>query len=69
MIGSCAARSGKILILESERDEAYRPANRARTRAVYLQARVHTIHNATHSAVATHTEEYIRTIREFLAER
>ena len=67
--GDLAAWPGKILILESERDEAYRPANRARTRAVYPQARVHTIRNATHSAIATHTEEYIRTMREFLAER
>jgi pimeloyl-ACP methyl ester carboxylesterase len=66
--GDLAAWSGKILILESERDEAYRPANRARTRAVYPQARMHTIRNATHSAIATHTEEYIRTMREFLAE-
>ncbi len=66
--GDLAAWPGKILILESERDEAYSPANRARTRAVYPQARVHTICNATHSAIATHTEEYIRTMREFLAE-
>jgi len=67
--GDLAAWPGKILILESEHDEAYRPANRARTRAVYPQARVHTIRNATHSAIATHTEEYIRTMREFLAGR
>jgi pimeloyl-ACP methyl ester carboxylesterase len=67
--GDLAAWPGKILIMESEHDEAYRPANRVRTRAVYPQARVHTIHNATHSAIATHTEEYIRTMREFLAER
>jgi pimeloyl-ACP methyl ester carboxylesterase len=67
--GDLAAWPGKILLLESERDEAYSPANRARTRAVYPQARVHTIRNATHSAIATHTEEYIRTMRKFLAER
>lgn len=67
--GDLAAWPGKILIMESEHDEAYRPANRVRTRAVYPQARVHTIRNATHSAIATHTEEYIRTMREFLAER
>lgn len=59
---------GEILIMESERDEAYRPANRARTRAVYPQAQVHLIRNATHSAIATHTQEYIRTMREFLFE-
>lgn len=63
-----AAWPGKILILESERDEAYSPANRARMRAVYPQAQVHTIRNATHSAIATHTEEYIGTMREFLVE-
>jgi pimeloyl-ACP methyl ester carboxylesterase len=66
--GDLAAWPGKIFILESERDEAYSPANRARTRAVYPQAQVHTIHNATHSAIATHTGEYVRTMREFLAE-
>jgi pimeloyl-ACP methyl ester carboxylesterase len=66
--GDLAAWPGKIFILESERDEAYSPANRARTRAVYPQAWVHTIRNATHSAIATHTEEYVRTMREFLAE-
>ncbi len=66
--GDLAAWSGKILILESEHDEAYSAANRAQTRAVYPQARVHTIRNAGHSAIATHTDEYIRTIREFLAE-
>jgi pimeloyl-ACP methyl ester carboxylesterase len=63
-----AAWPGKILILESEHDEAYSAANRAQTRAVYPQARVHTIRHAGHSAIATHTDEYIRTIREFLAE-
>jgi pimeloyl-ACP methyl ester carboxylesterase len=65
--GDLAAWPGKIFIMESERDEAYRPANRARTRAVYPQAWVHTIRNATHSAIVTHTEEYVRTLREFLA--
>jgi pimeloyl-ACP methyl ester carboxylesterase len=58
----------KILLLESEDDEAYRPANRARTRTVYPQAQVHTISHATHSAIATHTQEYISTLRSFLAE-
>ena len=66
--GDLAAWPGKILILESEHDEAYRPANRAKTHAVYPQAQVHTIRNATHSAIVTHTQEYIRTMREFLAE-
>ena len=65
--GDLAAWPGTILILESGRDEAYSPANRARTHAVYPQAHVHTIRGATHSAMATHTEEYIRTMRAFLA--
>lgn len=65
--GDLAAWPGEILILESERDEAYSPATRARTRSVYPQAQVHTIRDATHSAIATHTEEYIRTMRAFLA--
>ena len=65
--GDLAAWPGEILIMESERDEAYSPENRARTHAAYPQARVYMIRNATHSAIATHTEEYIRTMREFLA--
>ena len=66
--GDLAAWPGSILIMESERDEAYSPANRARTRAVYPQAHVHVICGATHSAIVTHTEEYIHTMRAFLAE-
>jgi pimeloyl-ACP methyl ester carboxylesterase len=66
--GDLAAWPGAILILESERDEAFSPAHRAATRAVYPQARVHTIRHATHSAIATHTGEYIRIMREFLIE-
>ncbi len=66
--GDLAAWSGKILILESDQDEAYGPAIRAETRAVYPQARVHTFHNAGHTAIMTDTDEYIRTICEFLAE-
>lgn len=66
--GDLAAWPGKILILESDQDEAYSPANRAQTRAVYPQARVHTFHTAGHTAIMTDTEEYISTIRQFLAE-
>lgn len=67
--GDLAAWPGMILILESERDEAYSPANRARTHATYPQAHVHTIQGATHSAMATHTEEYIGTMHAFLARK
>jgi pimeloyl-ACP methyl ester carboxylesterase len=66
--GDLAAWSGKILILESDQDEAYGPVIRAETRAVYPQARVHTFHSAGHTAIMTDTDEYIRTICEFLAE-
>ncbi len=66
--GDLAAWPGKILILQSDQDEAYSPAIRAETRAVYPQARVHTFHNAGHTAIMTDTGEFISTIREFLAE-
>ena len=65
--GDLAAWPGKILILQSDQDEAYSPAIRAETRAVYPQALVHTFHNAGHTAIMTATDEFISTIREFLA--
>jgi pimeloyl-ACP methyl ester carboxylesterase len=65
--GDLASWPGKILILQSDQDEAYSPAIRAETRAVYPQARVHTFHNAGHTAIMTATDEFISTIREFLA--
>ncbi len=66
--GDLAAWPGKILIVESDQDEAYSPAIRAETRAVYPQARVHTFHNAGHTAIMTDTDEFTSAIREFLAE-
>jgi pimeloyl-ACP methyl ester carboxylesterase len=66
--GDLAAWPGKILILESDQDKAYSPAIRAETRAVYPQARVHTFHDAGHTAIMTSTDEFITTIREFLDE-
>lgn len=66
--GDLAAWPGKILLLQSDQDEAYSPAIRAETRAVYPQARVHTFHDAGHTAIMTATDEFISTIREFLAE-
>jgi pimeloyl-ACP methyl ester carboxylesterase len=65
--GDLAAWPGKILILQSDQDEAYSPAIRAETRAVYPQARVHTFHDVGHTAIMTATDEFISTIREFLA--
>jgi len=67
--GDLAAWPGKILLLESDRDEAYSPALQAETREVYLQAVVHTFHGTGHTAIMTDTDEYIRTIDEFLAGR
>ncbi|HEX9133701.1 MAG TPA: alpha/beta hydrolase [Ktedonobacteraceae bacterium] len=66
--GDLAAWPGKILLLQPDQDEAYSPAIRAETRAVYPQARVHTFHDAGHTAIMTATDEFIRIIREFLAE-
>lgn len=66
--GDLATWPGKILILQSDQDEAYSPAIRAETRAVYPQARVHNFYNAGHTAIMTDTDEFISAIREFLAE-
>ncbi len=66
--GDLAAWPGKILILESDQDKAYSPTIRAETRAIYPQARVHTFHDAGHTAIMTSTDEFITTIREFLNE-
>jgi pimeloyl-ACP methyl ester carboxylesterase len=66
--GDLAAWPGKILILESDQDKAFSPAVRAETRAVYPQARVHTFHDAGHTAIITSTGEFIGAIREFLDE-
>ena len=65
--GDLAAWPGKLLILQSDQDEAYSPAIRAETRAVYPQALVHTFHAAGHTAIMTATDEFIRIIHEFLA--
>ncbi len=66
--GDLAAWPGKILILESDQDKAYSPAIRAETRAVYPQARVHTFHDAGHTAIMTNTDEFISAIHKFLDE-
>ncbi len=66
--GDLAAWPGKILILESDQDKAFSPAVRAETRAVYPQARVHTFHDAGHTAIMTSTDEFISAIRAFLDE-
>lgn len=59
---------GRVLILESSRDEVYSPVERAALRALYPQARIYTFRDAGHSAVFTHTGEYVAAIRCFLAE-
>ncbi len=66
--GDLATWPGKILILESDQDKAYSPAIRAETRAVYPQARVHTFHDAGHTAIMTDTGEFISAIHAFLDE-
>jgi pimeloyl-ACP methyl ester carboxylesterase len=66
--GDLAAWPGKILILESDQDKDFSPAVRAETRAVNSQARVHTFHDAGHTAIMTSTDEFVKTIREFLDE-
>jgi pimeloyl-ACP methyl ester carboxylesterase len=59
---------GEILILESDHDEAFNAEARALLRATYPRAQVHTFRDAGLGALFTHTQEYIATVRDFLAD-
>jgi pimeloyl-ACP methyl ester carboxylesterase len=59
---------GKILILESDDDQAFQAPAREALKALYPQARVHTFHKAGHLPGYTNPEEYIPIVRNFLRE-
>jgi len=59
---------GKILILESDDDQAIDAPKREAIKATYPQAQIHTFHNAGHIPALTRREEYISVIRKFLRE-
>lgn len=58
---------GRILILESDHDEAFKPEERAALRALYPQATVHTFANAGHEPWMTHQAEFLAELDGFLA--
>ena len=55
-----------VLLIESERDEAFPPRSRAALRALYPAAEVRIFAGAGHGVMATRTAEYIATVEEFL---
>lgn len=58
--------TGKILILESDNDPAAPPHVRARLKALYPEARVHTFHGTGHVSSILEPEEYYGAVRRFL---
>lgn len=57
---------GKILIMESDDDPAFKPATREAVRAMYPRARVHTFVGAGHTPGYRQPDEYVRVLTEFL---
>jgi pimeloyl-ACP methyl ester carboxylesterase len=57
---------GRILILESDDDPAFKELEREALKALYPQAYVHTFHNAGHTPGYTGPEEYISVLENFL---
>lgn len=55
-----------VLLIESERDEAFPPRARAALRALYPAAEIYLFAGAGHGVMATRTAEYIATVEEFL---
>lgn len=60
--------SGKILIIESQDDQAINPALQAALRAAYPQAQVYTFSGGGHVLVITRQHEYLSVLRDFLRE-
>ena len=58
---------GRILILESDDDPAFKEPDREALKAIYPQAHVHTFHNAGHTPGYTKPEEYMSVIENFLS--
>lgn len=55
-----------VLLIESERDEAFSPRARAALRALYPAAEVRLFAGVGHGVMATRTADYTDTVREFL---
>jgi len=59
---------GRILILESDNDPAFKPATREAVRSMYPQARVHTFIGAGHTPGYRQPDEYVSVVTAFLRE-
>jgi deazaflavin-dependent oxidoreductase (nitroreductase family) len=59
---------GRILVIESENDEAFSPRARAELRALYPQARVRTFAGSGHAVMVSRPAEYVAAVRSFLEE-
>jgi pimeloyl-ACP methyl ester carboxylesterase len=59
---------GRMLVIESEHDQAFSPEARAALRALYPQASVRTFADAGHAVMMSQPEEYIAAVRSFLEE-
>lgn len=59
---------GKILILESENDQAVSPSDRVAVKEMYPQAQTHTFHGTGHLTLILNREELISMVRSFLRE-
>lgn len=60
--------SGKILILESDKDTAFHPSERDAMKELYPQAQVHTFKGSGHLTLIVNPEESISVVRNFLGE-
>ena len=57
---------GKMLILQSDNDPATKPAMRQALRDLYVQAQVHTFHQAGHTPFLSQPDEFYPRVRTFL---
>ncbi|HVS52754.1 MAG TPA: alpha/beta fold hydrolase [Opitutaceae bacterium] len=63
---STASWRGPTLILESDRETGFTPRERAAMRALYPRATEHLFQNAGHLSFITHTDEFARSVANWL---
>jgi esterase len=61
--------TGRVLILESDHETGFTRRERRDLRALYPAAAVHVFQNAGHASFITHTDEFVKTVAGFLAEK
>lgn len=59
---------GRILVIESENNQAFSPRARTELRALYPRASVRTFAGSGHAVMVTRPEEYVDAVRSFLEE-